>query len=289
MVRRWALNLLLLVAIVTLGTYAWLRPGPAREPALPVSSLKSDQVRRIELSAGSEHVVLERRDGGWRMSAPLPARADRDAVARVLDLLGATSRQRLPRSGLREYDLDPPLVRLRFDQAEFGLGTTNPLTQERYLLTPEAVFPLAGYFAQVPARGADFLTHSLFAEGEVPVRLALGDFTVLRREGKWVREPAATDKRPAEDLARFAEDWRFASSLLTRSAPDPAPAGTRHVDVGFENGHGVTLEILQTEPELILRRPDEQLQFHLSGDLGKRLLAPTVTPAATPASAPRAP
>jgi hypothetical protein len=51
------------------------------------------------------------------------------------------------------------------------------------------------------------------------------------------------------------------------------------VRVQLADGRMLRLAVLQKEPELILVRPDEKLQFHFSGELAKRLMNP---PAVTP-------
>lgn len=281
MTRRWIANLVLALAVVALGLYAWQRPGAVKEPQFPVSALKADVVRRIEvLATGEPPWVLERNGGiggNWRLVAPFAARADRNQVARLLDLLSATSRVRLARTDLKSFDLEAPALRLRFDQLELGLGTANPLTQEHYLLGPDAVFLVPGFLAeQINAKPGAYLARELFGEGETPVRIELKDFRVERRNGKWIREPAATSSAGPGDLTRFADDWRFASSMLTRNARTPPTAPPETLTIGLEDRRTLTLEILQREPELVLRRPDEGLQFHFSAELGKRLLDPTV-------------
>jgi hypothetical protein len=93
--------------------------------------------------------------------------------------------------------------------------------------------------------------------------------------------PAAPKEPPSQDeFNRWVEGWRFASSLLTQRAGPGA--AKEHVDVRLSDGRTLKLDVLQKEPELILVRPDEKLQFFFSGEVAKRLMTPPE--AAVPAS-----
>jgi hypothetical protein len=68
------------------------------------------------------------------------------------------------------------------------------------------------------------------------------------------------------------EGWRFASSLVTQRAG--TGAAKEHIDVRLSDGRTLKLQVLQKQPELILVRPDEKLQFYFSGEVAKRLMTP---------------
>jgi hypothetical protein len=46
------------------------------------------------------------------------------------------------------------------------------------------------------------------------------------------------------------------------------------VKVELKDGAALALGILQREPELVLLRADEGIQYHFFADVGKRLLSP---------------
>lgn len=55
---------------------------------VPAVSIPADEIEQVRLDLPAEQVVLERGSGVWQLSAPLSARADSVAVARLLDGLG---------------------------------------------------------------------------------------------------------------------------------------------------------------------------------------------------------
>ncbi|MFN0313644.1 MAG: hypothetical protein ACKVQA_01205, partial [Burkholderiales bacterium] len=55
-------------------------------------------------------------------------------------------------------------------------------------------------------------------------------------------------------------------------------AGIEQIRVKLADGKTLALEVLQKEPDLILARTDEKLQFQYSTEAGKRLLEPKPEP-----------
>jgi hypothetical protein len=115
----------------------------------------------------------------------------------------------------------------------------------------------------------------LFKESEKAVGFKFKGFSVDQQDGKWTLAPQrSSDKeRPSQDdLNRWADDWRYASSLVTqpwsgKSTPDV-------VQAKLADGRTITFVVVRREPELILARPDEKLQFQFSGEMTRRLLNP---------------
>jgi hypothetical protein len=46
------------------------------------------------------------------------------------------------------------------------------------------------------------------------------------------------------------------------------------VNVTLQDGRTLALGVLEREPDLVLLRPDERIQYQFLGDVGKRLLSP---------------
>jgi hypothetical protein len=220
--------------------------------------------------------ALEKRDNTWYLTAPMQARADQTQVQRVLDLLAATSKEQMPAADLKRFDLDAPAVSVTVDGQTFGFGTINPLTQEQYIAVGGNVYLVQSYYAsQVPVSADRMLTHNPFRQGETPAAFTFKSFNVTQKDGKWTMAPlpAAEKERPSQDeLNRWVDDWRFASSLSTQAAASK-PA-TETISIKLSDGKTLDFSVVSKEPELVLIRNDEKLEFHFSGEMSKRLLQP---------------
>jgi hypothetical protein len=286
MKRGWIVNVLLLAVVAALGWYVLYRPAD-EAPQHRLTTLAPSTVSRvvIEPRAG-EPIELAKRGDDWYLVRPFEARADRSQVERLLEITSATAKEKLAATDLARFDLDRPALAVTLGDQRFAFGTANPLTQEQYVLAGDSVYLLPAFYASlVPQRAERLLTHSLFIEGESPTAFVLPGFRVELQDAKWVRLPdSSKEALSQDDMNRWVDGWRFASSLVTQRAS--LPAG-QPIQVRLADGRTLKLGIVQKQPELILTRPDEKLQFHFSGEVARRLLnppEPTATAGDTAAS-----
>ncbi len=85
------------------------------------------------------------------------------------------------------------------------------------------------------------------------------------------RAPGAADLSQ-DDVNRWVDDWRLASALHAEPYAGGKPLGA--IKVEFKDGRKITLDILQREPELVLLRPDQNLQYAFFPETAKHLLSP---------------
>lgn len=274
MMRRsiW-LNAALLAAAAALGAYVYLKPEQEAAAAYPLSTLRPQEIRAISFERpGTAPLLLEKRQDGWHLTSPFPARADALRVQQMIAIAAAKSSYRLPATELARFDLDRPLARLTLGGQGFSFGMVNAITREQYVLTNDAVFPVhPRYGAALPASPAEAASRQLFAADETPVHIELKNFTVEQREGKWVVAPSAGEMSQ-DDLMRWMDEWRLASAL--RVEPQGKGRPVSEVRVRLKNGSSFNVGVLARQPELVLARSDEKVQYHLRADAAKRLLSP---------------
>lgn len=277
------LNALLFVGVAGLGAFIYLKPAGDRSGEQALSRLKPSEVRSIRIERpGTADATLEKKPDGWRVTAPIVARADESRVQRLLEILEATSTAKLAAGGLARFELDPPAAKMRIEGQTFAFGMVNSVTREQYVMTGGAVYAVnPRYGTALPATPADLASKQLFGAGEIPERIALKEFTVEQRAGKWTLTPAPTGELSQDDYARWADDWRFASAI--RVEPFVGGKPRADVEVRLKNGSVVTLGMLTSGTNLVLTRPDENLQYYFRIDVAKRLLSPP-GPRAMPAA-----
>lgn len=277
--RRAFVNVALAMLVAGLALFFHLRPRPDAAPQLALSALDPEQVTRIRVERGATPLVLEKRDGQWYLDAPYRARADAFRARQLLDLLRAQPSRRLAATDLARFDLDHPATRVVFDERPIAFGTVNELSNEQYVGTGDGVFliPLR-YAAALPQDAKDVTGRQLFGPGETPVSIAVDGVEMALQDGIWRLHPE-TPGLSQDDLNRWGDDWGGAASLLTQQGAATTKGKGNAITVKLKNGKTVALTIVQREPELVLRREDEGLQYHFSAAVGKRLLTP---PAADP-------
>lgn len=274
MKKSWLVNAVLLIVVVALGWLVYLKPRSDEPVTYPLSALKAGEVGKIHLErTGRTPVVLEKKTGLWFITAPLAAPAEPLQVQRLLAILDARASNRLGASDLARFDLDRPAARLTIDAQSFSFGTVGTTAREQYVLTGDAVYTVGlGYGAALPADFTQLIRRQLFADGEVPVRFEFSDFAVNNTDAKWIVTPMPSAELSQDDINRWVNDWRLASAV--RVEPSGKSKMMGEIKVEFKDGRKLTLGILQREPELVLLRPDQNLQYSFFAQTAKHLLSP---------------
>lgn len=268
--RIW-LNLALAALVAGLILLVWLKPRPTTQTEFKLSTLASTSVNRIAIKKpGQPAIVLQKTPAGWRLGAPFPARAEEATVGRLLEILAASSLQRFPATELGRFQLDQPLLSLTLNDQEFSFGTQNTLTGEVYVATNSGVHLVApSYLAYAMKMPADFAAHALLAENEKPADFEFADLKLSQNsDGKWSTSPARPNWSQ-DDINRWVDEWRHASSLVTQPY-DGTPA-QESFTLRLGDGKLIPCKILRREPDLVLLREDENLQYHFPAEIGKRL------------------
>ncbi|MGH6692062.1 MAG: DUF4340 domain-containing protein [Gammaproteobacteria bacterium] len=267
------LNAALVAIVVALGAFLYLRPARDAAVEYPLSALKSGEALSLRVErAGAAPVVLEKKQDGWFLTAPFTARADDSRVQRLLAIVEAKAAHRLPAGDRGRFGLEPPQARIVVDGQAFSFGVVNDITREQYVMAGEAIYAVhPRYGMALPATALDAASRQLFGTHEVPVRIEGRQFTVAQQEGKWALTPGGGELSQ-DDLIRWVDEWRLASAL--RVEPRSAKRARDDIRVQLKSGATLTLGVVAREPELVLLRSDEKLQYHFRAELAQRLLSP---------------
>lgn len=152
--RRGRLNLLLFGLALLLGLAALLLPDPRGGRPPPVVALDPAGIERIEarFPRGGETLRLERRDGGWQLTAPVSRGARTGRVVRLLESLRERTGSCYPAADHEpsEFGFAPPRVVLALDgrSVEFGDragdGRRYLRAGGRLCLVEDVVVPMLG-------------------------------------------------------------------------------------------------------------------------------------------------
>ena len=278
MKNRWLLNMGIAALVGALVLLAIYKPGAKQEQqGAPLTSLASQDIQRIRLLRPKQpQMVLEKNGEAWRLTAPLTARANDTRVSELVQLTTTRVPTRFPAepSELGKFGLDNPLATLFLNEAEIRFGGMHPLENQLYvwhdgqvLLIPVAALRVAS------APLNDFLNAGLLEEKTKPLAFRFPTFGLKQNEqGAWMRTPEM--KELASDaINRFVDEWRYARALSV--APYSGKPVKERVTITVADGDKsrvVELGVLALEPEFIVYRKDENLQYHFATDIGTRLM-----------------
>ncbi|MEQ1881098.1 MAG: DUF4340 domain-containing protein [Burkholderiales bacterium] len=283
MKSRTLLNLILVLALLALASYAYWRPRtPDTRPTIQLSQLKREDVDRITVERqGSPTITLSRQGKDWQLTAPLTTLADPYQVDRLADIAAMTASQKLVGTDFPQYGLDPAPIKVTLNSEAFSFGKINDITNEQYLGYGGGIYlvpPFYGY--GIPAGANTLLSRKLLAEGEVPVAFEFGSHRIVRNEsGVWALEgkvPARLATPPSQDdFNRWADEWRNTSALNAEPATRAA-AKSQSLTLRFSGGKSTTLSVLPSANEFQVFRADRKIQYRFGREVGQRLLDPSV-------------
>jgi Domain of unknown function (DUF4340) len=281
MKKRWITLGVFFVGVAALGLLVWLKPPQSPDNSHAVSALKAIDVRTIRvLRKGALLAALEKRQSEWYLTAPLSAPAEAAQVSRLLAILEAKATQHYPPSAAGKFGLEAPQAEILINDQRFAFGALNNVTREQYVLTQNQVFALELRFgAAIPADAAALLRRSVLGPDDAPARFDFGAFSVAFDGKKWIATAPAGDVSQ-DDYNRWVAQWQSGSALRTLTMDNRALQKT--VFITLKDGRKITLGIVQTDPELIVRRDDLGLQFVFVGSVGAQMLALPAPPAAAP-------
>ena len=267
------LNAALAIIVVALAAYFYFTPARDATVDYPLSALKSQEARSLRIErAGAAPIVLDRKQDAWFISAPFAARADASRVQQLLAIAEARAAHRLPAGDRGRFGLEQPEARIIVDGHTFNFGIVSDITREQYVMSGDAVYAVhPRYGAALPLSAVQMASRQLFGADESPVRIALRDFVVEQRDGKWMLAPRSADLSQ-DDLIRWVDEWRLASALSVE--PRLAARARDEIRIQLKNGSELTLGVISREPELVLARSDEKLLYRFGAEHAKRLLSP---------------
>lgn len=271
MKRGWLLNVALMTAIALLAWLAWRTPSREEAARAPLSDVKAAAVSRITLTRQKRPpIAIERRGEQWWITAPLQARADEFQILRMLTILEAHSTARLPATDRARFELDLPSAILDIDGVQYAFGGINSVTREQYVLRGDSIHAVElRHGAALPLNAVALIRRALLAENEQPVAVTLPEFSVSKNDGRWVLSPP-TREAGADELQRYVDQWRMASAATAEPYDNRAPRGD--IRITLADGATLTLGVLQREPQLVLWRRDNGLQYTFLAGAARALL-----------------
>ncbi|MBC7778665.1 MAG: DUF4340 domain-containing protein [Proteobacteria bacterium] len=277
MKNRLLLNAMLLLLVAGIAAFLYFKPKKVEEKPTEfrLSTLKPEDIKRVEVRLRKGTPVVMERDGEqWFLTAPFRARADNFEARRLADLVRAVSIEKLPATDLARFELEPPLATVILDQQTFTFGTLNRMLKMQYVLTGDAVYMVNPQYAQaIPPQPERMADNRLWTTPEQQiVGVELPRFKVEQVEGNWVVTPKPPITPSQDDLNRFIDEWKLASGTLTE--PAKLKPGKDQALVRMKDGKSVTVNLASRDPEYILIRADEGLQYHLSRETARRMFEP---------------
>jgi hypothetical protein len=295
MKSRWLINLVLLAIVGAIATFLHLRPqqGEIKEESYEVSQLKLADFKQIKVEFPTQAPLsFEKANGLWGMTSPYKSRADQMGVQRILSIIAAKSKVKLPNTDPAKYGLDNPQIKLKLTNDsgvhEFVFGTFNPVTEEQYVAYQDAVYLLpVSYSEAATIQSIELVDKSPLSVDEIRqvIGLDLGRLEqweeirlnlAIDANGKW--QVSAPKAKPSQDeLNEWLDyNWKQARATSVEFYTPNRKATYPSFEVKLKNGKSVHFDKMQESPEYLLAKPDEGVIYHFPNDAGFTMVNPPI-------------
>jgi hypothetical protein len=272
--KRWLINYVLLVLIIVLTWIGY--KFPIREDQkinhMAITTLQPDLVDSIRIETADASLTLKQKNNRWFITSPFLWFADNVAVNRLTTLASIPAHSKLPKSeiDLSTLGLSIPKAVVTLNQQSIAFGGTNQIGNRRYVMNDKTVFLVDDiHYAFIQQGFPGLVDKRLLPAGSGVKSLSFPEFTLTHESGSW-----QSDKKPSpkERIDNLIAHWQSQAASQVK-VYDPGITPLKKITANFDTGESADFFVLAIKPEIIIARPDLELQFYFPEQLYYDLLS----------------
>ena len=290
MKNRWLINIILLVMVLSISLFLFLKPTKIKQTKqFSISTFNLSDFDSIKIDFPSRaSVILKKSSESWDMIEPVKGRADQFSVQKIISIVATSSSEKLPSNDLAKYGLDKPTMKLKLvhkgQEEEFIFGTYNSVTEDQYLLYKENVYLISGSYSEAAATQPIELLDKLPLTKSEEIKYF--DFSRLEQwQSKRLKVTRNNNEWSANEGSQFKQnemaEW-FDMTWVKNPAKSVEKSSIdlrvpyKSFDIHTIDGKKITFLRLQESPETKLYRVDEGLLYNFGSDIGFTMMNPPI-------------
>jgi len=290
MKNKWLINIILLVMVLSISLFLFLKPTKIKQTKqFSISTFNLSDFDSIKIDFPSRaSVILKKSSESWDMIEPVKGRADQFSVQKIISIVATSSSEKLPSNDLAKYGLDKPTMKLKLihkgPEEEFIFGTYNSVTEDQYLLYKENVYLISGSYSEAAATQPIELIDKLPLTKSEEIKYF--DFSRLEQwQSKRLKVTRNNNEWSANEGSQFKQnemaEW-FDMTWVKNPAKSVEKSSIdlrvpyKSFDIHTIDGKKITFLRLQESPETKLYRVDEGLLYNFGSDIGFTMMNPPI-------------
>lgn len=157
--KRLIQNLILMGIVAALVAFLFLRSEDSKElhSTLYDKSIGDEATEIVIRVDGVEDVVLENKDGLWKVTKPVEFDADKEKVRHLFTLLSenADTSYSIADKNLSDFGLDKEKLSVSFNGVKLLFGDYNEVAQKRYVLKGDRMYLISETVSGLLESGAE--------------------------------------------------------------------------------------------------------------------------------------
>ncbi len=272
MLKKNILNLALLLFVFTLASVIYFSEEKNTELER-LSTTKTNDIHSITIQHNQNTTQLSRQeDGHWQITQPVSIAANDFRINSILKLINAPVHNQylLDKIDLKKIGLDKPDTTIKFDNQTIAFGITNPATSLRYVKKGDYIYTIEDiYYPLLSSSFGTLVSFNLLPVNSEITKLILINQTISKnKQGFWQSNIDIT----ADNINKALDHWQHDQAFGVHEYMQRNSLG--EVFVYIKDQPVISFEITDTDPWLILARPELGLEYHLDIEAYNNLITP---------------
>ncbi len=272
------LNLILFVFVIILASTIYLSEQTS-SLLDTLTTTQTDSISSIRILHNNSTTQLEKQlkltqGSQWKITQPVTVNANDFRVNSILKMLNAPvhSHYELSEFIAADIGLSNPPTRIQFNDLLIKFGITNQATNLRYVQINNDVYTIEDvYYPLLSSHFGTLASLNLIPENSKIKKLILGNQTITKdSNGFWQSNLNIS----ADAINTIIDYWKTLQAFGVHEYM-PRKESTEEVFIYIEGQkEPVTFVVTDTEPWLIIARPELKLEYHLDIEAYKKLISP---------------
>ena len=282
MLKKNLLNLFLL-CLFGLLSFLVINTEPENNLLDPLTTLSPDTVSEITIKHKQymSHLSRSADDNNWHFTKPININANKFRISSVLKLLTAPVHGHYPLTDidLEKTGLSKPATTITLDHHRIAFGIINPLNNLRYVLYNKQVYLIEDVYSPLLSSHFTTLVSLELLPGDSKIyKLVLPHQEIFKDEKNlWKSTQALNSDKIIQTIQAWQNHQAFAvHQYLPRPSLGTIKVFLEPVEKSTDqhNSSFVEFQVTDTDPWLILARPDLKIEYHLDLDNYNTLIEP---------------
>ena len=282
MLSRALLNITLLILVALLAIYVFTPDMKQQEKQAStlLAPLSPADVDRISIRHNQRQVELKKADGKWRMLEPVSIDANSFRIDTLLKMLESSSHATYSVSGLDlgKYGLNDVNTSIGFNDTTIDFGIVNPVNGYRYVRSGSNIHLIDDHFYPLVSSQIGTLVARELLDSSAEIQeLQLPQHTLYRDDdGIW----HSSENLDPDAINEVIYHWQNSQAFGVHNYMQREPQAEISVLLAG-NEQPIRFYVTDTDPWLIIARPELDIEYHFNLEFHDRLLRPGVEIAST--------
>jgi len=279
MLKNNILNLVLFIFVISLASIIYFSEEKNTELD-KLSATDITDITSITIQHNQNTTTLSRQKGNskqkdrhWQITQPVLIAANDSRINSVLKLINAPvhNKYSVKNIDLKKIGLDNPDTTIKFNDKTIAFGITNPATNLRYVKLEDFVYTIEDvYYPLLSSSFGTLVSLKLLPENSEITKLILTKQTISRDDkGFW----QSNINISADDINKTIDHWKNDQAFGVHEYMQRDSLGEVFIYIKNQQ-QPISYIITDTDPWLILARPELNLEYHLDIEFYNKLIIP---------------